>query len=371
MIKETQMSDIEKDLLDEQEVDVSEEATPDMSYDKKGAEGDSIAAKKKAEDATKKAPARKGDNQKQDAPNKATELQKAVPQSKTGIVSDMYHHLNDMSRDELEVAYKQLMGIEDEVVEEEAQHEVPDIETEADFSEDLDALVAEEATLSDEFKAKTAVIFESALKTKLAEEIVRIESAYEEKLEAELISQREEFVEKVDSYLNYVVEQWMEENKIAIHQGLRTEIAEKFMNNLKDMFVESYVEVPESKIDLVDDLADQVEELEEQLFKTTTDAIKLSEEVTQLKRSAIIREATADLAETQAEKLASLCGDLDFDDEDTFATKVATVKESYFSRTTTTEDVTEASDDPEAYVAEESVAPTMERYLTAMRRTNQ
>lgn len=363
------MSEYEKDLLDEQEVDVSEEATPDMSYDKKGEEGDAINAKKKAEDATKKAPARKGDNQKQDAPNKATELQKAVPQSKTGIVSDMYHHLNDMSRDELEVAYKQLMGIEEEVVEEERA--VPEIETEVDFSDDLDALVAEEATLSDEFKEKTAVIFESALKTKLAEEIVRIESAYEEKLEAELISQREEFVEKVDSYLNYVVEQWMEENKIAIHQGLRTEIAEKFMNNLKDMFVESYVEVPESKVDLVDDLADQVEELEEQLFKTTTDAIKLSEEVTQLKRSAIISEATADLAETQAEKLASLCGDLDFDDEDTFATKVATVKESYFSRTTTTEDVTEASDDPEAYVAEESVAPTMERYLTAMRRTNQ
>jgi len=369
MIKETTMSEYEKDLLDEQEVDVSEEATPDMSYDKKGEEGAAIAAKKKAEDQTSKAPARKGDNQKQDAPNKAQELTKAVPQSKTGIVSDMYHHLNDMSRDELEVAYKQLMGIEEEVVEEE--REVPEIETEADFSEDLDALVAEEATLSDEFKAKTAVIFESALKTKLAEEIVRIESAYEEKLEAELISQREEFVEKVDSYLNYVVEQWMEENKIAIHQGLRTEIAEKFMSSLKDMFVESYVEVPESKVDLVDDLADQVEELEEQLFKTTTDAIKLSEEVTQLKRSSIIREATADLAETQAEKLASLCEDLDYDDEDTFASKVATVKESYFSRTTTTEDVTEASDDPEAYIAEESVAPTMERYLSAMRRTNQ
>jgi Mg2+ and Co2+ transporter CorA len=200
---------------------------------------------------------------------------------------------------------------------------------------------------------------------------VRIETAYEEKLEAELIEQREEFVEKVDSYLNYVVEQWMEENKVAIQQGLRTEIAENFMNNLKDLFVESYIDVPESKIDLVDDMADQIEELEEQLFKTTSDAIKLSEEVTNLKRESIIAEASADLAETQAEKFASLVSDLDFDDAESFAEKVLTVKESYFSRTNSTEEIIEESaDEPSAYETEVEVAPTMERYLQAMRTVN-
>jgi len=353
------MSEENFDLLDEQEVEVSEDATPDMSYDKKGEEGKALAATDKAANAGKTAPARKGDKKNSDA----------MPKSKAGIVSDMYNHLNDMSKEELEGAYKSLMGIEEEEV---VESIVPEVETEADFSEDLDALVESEATLSDEFKAKTAVIFESALKTKLAEEIVRIETAYEEKLEAELIEQREEFVEKVDSYLNYVVEQWMEENKLAIHQGLRTEIAEGFMNNLKDLFVESYVDVPESKIDLVDDLADQVEELEEQLFKTTTDAIKLSEEVTELKRSAIIAEATADLAETQQEKMVSLCADLDFEDEESFAAKVVTVKESYFNQTAQTETVLEEqADDPEAYVEEVEVAPTMDRYLSAIRRTNQ
>ena len=353
------MSEENFDLLDEQEVEVSEESTPDMSYDKKGEPGKSVAAVDKAEEPGKKAPARKGDKKNSDP----------MPKSKAGIVSDMYNHLNDMSKEELEGAYKQLMGIEEEEV---VESIVPEVETEADFSEDLDALVESEATLSDEFKAKTAVIFESALKTKLAEEIVRIETAYEEKLEAELIEQREEFVEKVDSYLNYVVEQWMEENKLAIHQGLRTEIAEGFMNNLKDLFVESYVDVPESKIDLVDDLADQVEELEEQLFKTTTDAIKLSEEVTELKRAAIIAEATADLAETQQEKMVSLCADLDFDDEESFAAKVVTVKESYFTKTAQTETVLEEqADDPEAYAEEVEVAPTMDRYLSALRRTTQ
>ena len=355
------MSEENFDLLDEQEVDVSEEATPDMSYDKKGEEGKSLAATDKAADGGKTAPARKGDKKNSDP----------MPKSKAGIVSDMYNHLNDMSKEELQDAYAKLMGLEEEV-EEEVERLVPEVATEADFSEDLDALVAEEATLSDEFKAKTAVIFESALKTKLAEEVERIETAYDEKLEAELISQREEFVEKVDSYLNYVVEQWMEENKLAIHQGLRTEIAEGFMNNLKDLFVESYIDVPESKVDLVDDLADQVEELEEQLFKTTADAIKLSEEVEGLKRDAIIAEATADLAETQAEKLESLVESLDFEDEESFAAKVATVKESYFTKKNSTEEaIEESADDQSAYDAEVDVAPTMERYLTAIRKSNQ
>ena len=353
------MSDYEDVNLDEQEVDVAEDATPDMSYDKKGDEGKSLAATDKAAKGGKTAPARKGDKKNSEP----------MPKSKAGIVSDMYNHLNDMSKEELQDAYAKLMGLEEEEIAED--REIPEIETEADFSEDLDALVAEEATLSDEFKAKTAVIFESALKTKLAEEVERIETAYDEKLEAELIAQREEFVEKVDSYLNYVVEQWMEENKLAIHQGLRTEIAEGFMNNLKDLFVESYIDVPESKVDLVDDLADQVEELEEQLFKTTADAIKLSEEVEGLKREAIIAEASADLADTQKEKLDSLVEALDFEDEESFAAKVATVKESYFSRKNSTEEVIEESaDDQSAYDAEVEVAPTMERYLSAIRKTS-
>ena len=352
------MSDYEDVNLDEQEV--AEESTPDMSYDKKGDEGKALAATDKAAKSGKSAPARKGDKKNSEA----------MPKSKAGIVSDMYNHLNDMSKEELQDAYNKMMGLEQEEVSEERF--VPDVETEADFSEDLDALVAEEATLSDEFKAKTAVIFESALKTKLSEEVDRIETAYEEKLESELISQREEFVEKVDSYLNYVVEQWMEDNKLAIHQGLRTEIAEGFMNNLKGLFVESYIDVPETKIDLVDDLADQVEELEEQLFRTTADAIKLGEEVEDLRREAIIAEASSDLADTQKEKLGSLVEALDFEDEQSFAAKVATVKESYFTKKNSTEEVIEESaDDQSAYDADVEVAPSMERYLTAIRKSNQ
>ena len=342
------------------EVTLDEQEVPDMSYDKKGEEGPALAATDKAAKSGKKSPARKGDKSNS----------QPMPKSKAGIVSDMYNHLNDMSQEELQDAYTKLMSNEEEEVSE-GSRIVPDIATEADFSEDLDALVEEEATLSDDFKSKTAVIFESALKTKLAEEVERIETAYEEKLESELIGQREEFVEKVDSYLNYVVEQWMEDNKLAIHQGLRTEIAEGFMNNLKDVFVESYIDVPEGKVDLVDDLADQVEELEEQLFKTTANAITLGEEVEALKRSAIIAEASEELADTQKEKLNSLVEALTFEDENTFAAKVATVKESYFTKKNSTEEVIEESaDESSAYEPEVDVAPSMERYVSAIRKTS-
>ena len=124
----------------------------------------------------------------------------------------------------------------------------------------------------------------------------------------------------------------MDENRLAVEQGLRTEIAEGFMTNLRDLFEESYIDVPESKVDLVDELAEQVSELEEKLNATTGDAISLAEELETYKRNTIIAEASRGLADTQAEKLSELLGKVDFEDEETFVTKVNTVKESYFSK---------------------------------------
>jgi len=166
-----------------------------------------------------------------------------------------------------------------------------------------------------------------------------------------------------------VVEQWMEDNKLAIQTGLRAEIAEGFMDKLKDLFVESYVEVPESKVDLVDELAEANEELEEQVNVATAKSIELAEELEGYKREAVIREASKDLAETQVEKLKSLAENIDFEDEDTFASKVKTIKESYFSKKTT-ESVIEESIDDEAADSEVEVSPMMEQYLQAIRKSS-
>jgi hypothetical protein len=349
--------DIENvELHDELEVVGEAKVDPDA-----GTEAQSVSATDKAGDATKQAPARKGDKKNSEP----------MPKTKAAMINAMYGKMNAMKKGDLQAAYGKMMGEDVEMDEAEAIAEAPEVEVTVDFSEDLNALVESEATLSDEFKAKTAVIFEAALKSKLSEEIERIESTYQEKLAEETVAQKEEMVEKVDSYLNYVVEQWMEDNQVAIQTGLRAEIAENFMNGMKELFVESYIEVPESKIDLVDDLAEQVEELEEALNKTTADAIAMSEQIEELQRSAIVAEAAADLADTQAEKLGSLVADIEFDDAESFASKVATVKESYFSKTSsvTEEVVEESTDESEATEVVESSA-TMDRYLQAMRTIN-
>jgi hypothetical protein len=341
------MEDQNIELRDEQEVAEAK------GHDMKNAEAQSIAATDKAANATTKAPARTGDKSNSEP----------MPKTKAGMINAMYGKLNAMKKVDLQAAYGKMMGEEVELEEEE-------VVAEADtHSEELAALVESEATLSDEFKAKTAVIFEAALKSKLSEEVERIEATYEEKLAEETAAQKGELVEKVDSYLNYVVEQWMEENKVAIQTGLRAEIAENFMEGLKNLFTESYIDVPESKIDLVDDLADQVEELEEALNKTTADAISLSEEVEGLKRAAIVAEAASELADTQKEKFYSLVEGVDFDDAEQFASKVATIKESFFAQATveTEEEITEETDGD---VDTEEVSPFMEQYLSAMRKIN-
>ena len=201
-----------------------------------------------------------------------------------------------------------------------------------DFDEDLNALIAEEATLSDEFKGKAGAIFEAVLTSKLTQEVERMEAEYVQNLEEEVSEIQTGLVEKVDSYLNYVVEQWMQENEVSVVDGLRTEIAEEFMTSLQKVFVEHYIEVPEGKVDLVDELSAQVKELEESLNKSTEDNIQLHNSVQDFKRAEIVREHSSGLAETEAEKLASLVEDIDFDDAETFEMKVKTVKESYFKQ---------------------------------------
>ena len=227
----------------------------------------------------------------------------------------------------------------------------------ADWSEDLDLIVAEEATLSDGFRDKASAIFEAAYATKVGAEIDRLEAEYAQNLESEVKDVQEGIVEKVDSYLNYVVENWMKENEVAVQQGLRTEIAEEFMQSLQSVFKEHYIEVPEGKADLIDDLADQVSELEEQLNKTTEDNIQLHDRAQSFERADIVRKASSGLADTEAEKLAGLVEDVEFEDSETFENKVKTIKESYFKQ-----EVSESTDESDALIGEDGEAESVELY---------
>ncbi len=316
-----------------------------------GTEDESIASVDKTDAPVKKAPARKGDQSKQDP----------MPKTKAGMLNAMYGKLSAMKKADLHAVYSKMEGVE--VDEDGEAIELPEFS----YTDELDSLVESEATLSDEFKAKTAVIFETAIRSKLSEEIERLEDEYQTRLDEELDATRTDLVEKVDSYLNYVVENWMQENKLAVETGLRTEIAEDFMGKLKDLFLESYIEVPESKVDLVDELAQSVEELEEKLNTQTASMLEMSERVETYQREAIIREASRDLAETQVEKLKSLVDSLDFEDEDSFSQKVKTVKESYFKKevSATEEEIVE-----DWGTSTQEVSSVMDMYLSAIKKSN-
>lgn len=234
------------------------------------------------------------------------------------------------------------------------------------FDEDLAALVESEATLSEGFKEKAEIIFEAALKSKLTEHVELLEEQYENQLTEEVQRIQEELVEKIDSYMNYVVQTWMEENKLAIENGLRTEIAESFMQALHGVFNEHYIQVPEEKVDLVDGLADKVSELEEQLNSAIQDNIELTEAVKEYARDSVIREAAKDLSEAQAEKLKSLVEDIAFDTEETFTKKVETIKESYFKKASVQSKSEEEQLDEGTKLVE--VSPIMQQYLAALKK---
>jgi len=249
-----------------------------------------------------------------------------------------------------------------------ASAEMPKTKLEdVDFGDDLDALVEGEATLSEAFREKAGVIFEAAMASKLSEAVDSLEDQYAEVLSEEITAVKTDLVEKVDSYLNYVVESWMEENKLAVDSGLRSEISESFMEKLQSVFSEHYIEVPESKADLVEELALKVEELEESYNEEVQKAMSLYEANKILMRDKIISENSADLSAAQGEKLKSLVEDVDFRNEKAFTSKIATIKESYFKiKTVVVKDEAEElqeSGDP-------IVSSRMESYLTALKKSH-
>ena len=286
-----------------------------------------------------------------------------MPSTKAGMIKAIYEKMSEMSKDDLTTAYNKVIAEESEEAVEEVA-ESAELELNVDFSQDLDALVDGEEALAEGFKDKAAVIFEAAVKTKVTAEVQRLEESYAEKLAEESESARGEIVEKVDGYLNYVVEQWMETNEVAVTNGLRTEIAENFIDSLQSLFVENYIEVPESKVDMVDELAGKVEELEEQLNKTVGDNIDLAEKVSDFRREEIIREATVGMAETEVEKLRTLAEGVEYESQESFVAKVATLKESYFKATGTDaqEEVQESSE-------QKTSSPAMQAYLNALSKT--
>ena len=312
----------------------------------------------------------------------------SIPKTKAGVIQAAVDMLKSARKEDAQKLFAKMTKIDE--VDEDNDAEVADFDkamkaslpkkknelkakakVEAvDFDEDLDTIISEEATLSDGFRDKASTIFEAVLTSKLAEEVERLEAEYAQNLEEEVSDIEGSLVEKVDSYLNYVVENWMKENEVAVNQGLKTEIAEDFMTSLQQVFKEHYIEVPEGKEDLIDDLADQVSELEESLNKSTEENISLHSQVSSFEKDEVIRSASSGLAETEAEKLAKLCEDVEFDNKEAFEQKVETIKQSYFKS-----EVNESVDEVNSIAGEdeapaEELNDVMSRYTQAISKFN-
>ena len=202
-----------------------------------------------------------------------------------------------------------------------------------DLSDDVKALVSSDADLSEEFKDKAATIFEAAVKTRIKEQTKILEAQFEKKLASETETVKEAMVEKVDSYLNYVVEEWMKENELAVERGIRTEIAEDFITGLKGLFKEHYIDVPEEKYNVLEDLTDQVKDLEGKLNEQIEKNVNLSKDVSESNREKLIAQVSEDLADTEKEKFSSMAENVEYDSAEKFQEKLETIKESYFPKT--------------------------------------
>ena len=253
--------------------------------------------------------------------------------------------------------------VSEELAEEEVSYEV-------DMSEHVEALLEGEE-LSEEFKQKALTIFEAAVKQKVEAEIALMEQAFAETLEEEVAAIQEELSSNVDDYLNYVTEQWINENEVAIEAGLRTELTEDFISGLKTLFAEHYIDIPEDKVSVIEELGAQVEALEAKLNEEIDRSVTLNKMLAESKKFEVIASAVDGLTDTQAEKLKSLAESVEFTSVDEFATKVTTIRENYFPtgsvKSDNVLDKAESSTDGKGMIAEELQGP-MAAYVKTLGR---
>ena len=310
-----------------------------------------------------------------------------VPKTKAGMVKAIYDSINSMKKAELSDSFTKIMGStlveeEEEESDDDEEEENPKYEAkklkkedlEIDVKEDIDAILTGEE-LSEEFKTKASTIFEAAVSAKVISAVNEKIEAFEEDYNKELNEAKEEHkvavTEKVDSYLNYVVEEWMKENELAVEKGIRSELVEDFMTGLKNLFQEHYIDIPEEKVDLVDDLFEKVEELEKQLDETVNHNVEIKKELSQYQKEETLREVSEDLADTEKEKLEKLSEGVDYEDSEQYKEKLSVIKENYFPKTTeTAQPLTEEVENSEADEEVETIDQSMAIYTKHLARHN-
>jgi hypothetical protein len=277
---------------------------------------------------------------------------------------DKKESMDDKEKEKVNASYKK----EDADAEKKDEKVKEEKEKDIDVKEHVDALVAGDDSLSEEFKQKAAVVFETAIKSKVKEIAEDIQADYDKKLTEETSKSKDELVEKVDSYLAYVVEEWMKENELALERGIKGEIAEDFIGGLKKLFEDHYIDVPDEKYNVLEDQSSKIEELNKKLNESIEKNVELSKENGKLQRQDIIDEASKELAETQKEKFNKLAEEVEYSNEEDFKSKVATIKESYFGKKESTSEIDDVAAESNAEQPQD-LTNAMAAYSAAISKT--
>ena len=271
---------------------------------------------------------------------------------------------------EEETAEETEVVAEEETTEEEVVSEEEEPQAEYNIEEDVEALLAGEE-LSEEFQEKARTIFETAIKAKVAEVQEELKAQYEATLEEEVSSIKEELTNRVDAYLEYVAEEWVNENQLAIEQGLKTEMTESFLTGMKGLFEEHYVTIPEEKYDVLHSMVEKLDEMEDKLNEQIKSNIALNQRLAESVADVIFSEVCEGLALSQKDKLASLAENVEFDSEETYREKLVTLRKSYFPENAGAQrDESESLSEDTDMNTESSVSPLMESYLNTLGRVS-
>ena len=306
-----------------------------------------------------------------------------MPKTKSGMIQAMYDSMNKMKKADIAASYGKMMaamnGHSDEKEEDKDPAEEKKVNKEAvenrvksiDVSDDVNALVSGDDSLSEEFKTKAATIFEAAVKSKVKSEIVRLEGEYENELAEAKETVKEELTVKVDNYLNYVVEQWMTDNELAIEKGIKGEIAEDFIAGLKTLFEDHYIDVPDEKYDVLEAKEKELEEMKSKVNEMTEKAVADKKLIEGYTKDEIFESAVEGMADTEKEKMKSLVEDVAFENADAYSKKLSTIKESYFGvakeAPASTENVDTVKDSNDGNIVSD-MSDSMSRYTAAISR---
>ncbi len=301
-----------------------------------------------------------------------------APKLKSEIMAGLVDHIKGLKKEDLAKMYgTHVLGEaeKDEDYEEEEDEKASKVKKEdidqtiedLDVSQDVEALVQGEE-LSDEFKTKAATIFETAIKSKVRSELEKIHAENQESSKKVAEETMSSVVEKVDDYLNYVVEQWMTDNELAIERGLKGEIAEDFISGLKGLFEDHYIDVPDEKYDILEANLTKIEELEDKLNKQMEENVQLKKAKGELVKESMIADVADGMTDTETEKFQSLVDDVEFSDEESYKEKLQTIRESYFGS-----DEVKAQDETlteEGSEETQEVSGDMAKYMSVISKDN-